>query len=397
LFLGCPEAKLRHPLLNHFSALHSWIGGYLLYDEALSALYDIVIQTGCIWGMDHVAFSSSNGTVGSIIVAPLECSSGVLGLLLFIDASPTAFLHGECLLIEQSLPTITRQTEQVLHDACFASAADKIALTLREQNEFISLVSHELRAPLTVIKGYAGLLHAYGISDEQEDSSSAQEMTLARQQQYLATIMEYSDHLEVLISDLLDMSRIQAGHFVLRHTWVNIAQLCQRVVQMMQDRVQRQQPGCYSFRCCITSQLPLAWADPDRVQQVLTNLLENAVKYSPTGGLIEIQVRACSKIPSIISVSVRDQGIGIPLQKQPALFQPFTRLVPSQTGGFVPEYPVHSVGLGLYISRKLIEAMHGQIMLHSKEGRGTSVTFTLPARYGEEASSSSVYTENVPE
>jgi two-component system, OmpR family, sensor histidine kinase VicK len=131
------------------------------------------------------------------------------------------------------------------------------------------------------------------------------------------------------------------------------------------------------------------------VQQILTNLVENAIKYSPTGGLIEIQahlssncLRSCtcvycrgnySETEEIFSphtifacITVRDQGIGIPHQQQSSLFKPFTRLAHPATRH------VSGTGLGLYIARKLVEAMHGQVDLRSSEGRGTAITFTLP-------------------
>src|SRR5256714_15225333 len=112
-------------------------------------------------------------------------------------------------------------------------------------------------------------------------------MSPIRQREYLDIILEQTNHLEVLISDLLDVSRIHAGRLSLRCIQVNVALLCQRVVQVVQQKVGQQYPGRYTFRCNLPSDLPLIWADCDRVQQVLTNLLENAVKYSPNGGPIE--------------------------------------------------------------------------------------------------------------
>src|SRR5437588_9479863 len=103
----------------------------------------------------------------------------------------------------------------------------------RLQNEFVSIVSHELRVPLTAIKGYAGLLQAYSVADRLHGSSIA-EMTPQRQQQYLDIIMEQANHLEVLVTDLLDISRIEAGRLALRFTTVNVERLCQRVTRLAQ-------------------------------------------------------------------------------------------------------------------------------------------------------------------
>jgi len=408
LFLGCPEPALRHPLLNLFylqqrRATHcygSLSSSVPLYHERVCALYDMAMQTGLMWCIDRIMLPGMK-SYGSIAAVPLERPLGILGLLLLIDPRPESFLQGECSLMEQYLPTMARQVEEALSETCISPGSehdeDVIADT-RMQSELISLVSHELRAPLTAIKGYAGLLQAYSVSDGQESGCVAMPMTAARQQQYLDVIMEQANHLEVLIGDLHDMSRIQSGRLVLRSTWVDLAQQCERAVQLMRYRT-GQQPARHYIRCNAAPDLPLVWADPDRVQQVLTNLIENAVKYSPDGGLIDIMaytrrtffpVTLCplSERASAASgrssktfvargslmayVTVRDQGIGIPRLQQPHLFQPFTRLEHPATTN------VTGAGLGLYISRKLVEAMQGNMMLKSNEGKGTSVTFTLP-------------------
>ncbi len=256
-------------------------------------------------------------------------------------------------------------------------------------DEFISIISHELRIPLASIKGYAGLLQAYGTVE-----NAVPEMTAARQQSYLSTIMEQADHLEVLIDDLLNMSHIHAGRLALRFTHVDVSQLCQQVVELAQQRVSQQQPGRYVIRCLLDEGLPLALADPDRVRQVLTNLLENAIKYSPEGGTIEVlahsahislpasyhssaefELREEAALPQgapMLHVTVRDQGIGIAHEQLTLLFKPFSRL--EQAGAD----QIPGAGLGLYIARKLVEAMNGSITLYSSAGEGTSVTFTLP-------------------
>ncbi len=407
LFLGCPEPALRHPLLNLFDLRRpalcygSMIGSEPLDDERVCALYDMAIQTGLVWCIDRIKLPGMKNC-GSIAAAPLERPLGILGLLLLVDPHPESFLQGECSLIEQYLPAMAQQVEEVLSETCVSSGPEhdeNVMADTRRQSELISLVSHELRAPLTAIKGYAGLLQAYSVSDSQSDECIAMPMTAARQQQYLDVIMEQANHLEVLIGDLHDMSCIQSGRLALRCAWVDLAQQCERAAQLMRCRTSQQRVR-HCIRCSVAPNLPLVWADPDRVQQVLTNLIENAVKYSPDGGLIDIMAytrrtffpvtlcplseRACvtaekrgsktfvARGSLMAYVTVRDQGIGIPRLQQPHLFQPFTRLEHSATTN------VTGAGLGLYISRKLVEAMQGHMTLKSHEGKGTSVTFTLP-------------------
>jgi len=418
LLLGCPESALRHPLLKFLPSAHaeacstSIIDGFpLVTHEYLWALGDRAQQTDMLWCTEHVKVC--NGMSGNIAVIPLTRPDGLLGLLTLSDQYATAFGDGEKCLLEQYLPTIARRLEEMLVDICFRDQVDTCEDPLDDdthaQDKLLAIVSHELRNPLTAIKGYGALLQNYGGFDAPDENVTAQ-MTATRRQQYLNAMMEQVAHLEVLLTDLRDISP-HTNHLKLRPIRINMAQLCQRVAQIMQCRVDQQYPGYYHIHCKIADpHLPFAWADPDRVQQVLTNLVENAVKYSPNGGLIEILVYTRSmsfsldtlpqnahmpiqvidkqgaisaQASSQVYVTVRDRGIGIPHHLHSSLFKPFLRL----------EYPLTSnvpgMGLGLYISRKLVEAMHGQIILKSSAAEGTSVTLNLPAYYAEESYSSS--------
>jgi len=299
LFLDCPESALRHPLLNLCFPRDSrpMIPAGSLTEvfaldagERVWAVCDMAIQTGKVWGIDHLELQ--NARIGSMAAVPLKRAGGMLGLLLLLDRRPSAFQDGECRLIEQYQPAIEQYVEAALGDMCYPPASNEVQEGIyaaiqvspegAQQSEFISMVSHELRVPLAAIKGYTGLLQAYGaVEDIREGDLLSGEMTEARQQQYLSRIMEQANHLEVLIGDLLDVSRIQAGRLTLRYSYVDLPQVCQRVAQLVQHRVDQQQPGYYYIRCNIDAKLPQAWADPDRVQQVLNNLVENAVKYSP--------------------------------------------------------------------------------------------------------------------
>jgi signal transduction histidine kinase len=405
LCLCCPEPALRHPLLALFASKQKRVALYygslidpvVLSNEHIWAVCDLAMQSGR--GINSGELPERKDTacgtpaIRSIAVAVLERPAGVLGFLFCTSRQTGAFQPGEHRLLTQYLPMLARQVEQALSDdSTGMDTPDRtraIVTDVQEQNAFISMVSHELRVPLTAIKGYAGLLQAYGGSDPtEEDQTTA--LNATRRQQYLNVIMEQTSHLEVLIGDVLDVSRIQSGRLALHCTQIDLAQLCHSVAQLMQYRIDQQQPGRYRILCTFDPGLPSAWADPDRVQQILTNLVENAIKYSPDGGLIEVlacihptcilqkapvslsEQQSASDAP-LVSVTVRDSGIGISHEQQPSLFKPFSRL----------EHPatrhVSGVGLGLYIARKLVEAMHGQLQLQSSEGQGTSITFTLPA------------------
>ena len=407
LCLHCPTTTLRHPLLSLFFALYpslslsygSLLDATFLYNEYLWILCDRAMLTGeCI--MEDVwpkQAREEQRAVGSVMVAMLERPAGVVGFLFCTSRQADAFKEGERRLLTQYVASLAWQVEQIVSESCLAITVSgdggNSTGGLQEQSVFLSLISHELRAPLTAIKGYAALLQEYSISE-----GESMRMSGAQQIRYLAVIMEQVRHLEVLMGDVLDVSHLQAGRLALCCTYVELGQLCQLVVQLMQLRIDQQQPGQYCILCTIDQKLPSVWADAARVQQVMTNLVENAIKYSPGGGLIEIQVSISSNrarsdgnryytenleetqssSSAFVCVTVSDQGIGIPHQQQSSLFKPFTRLEHAATRH------VRGNGLGLYIARKLIEAMHGRILLHSREGKGTTISFTLPVAHATE-------------
>ncbi len=314
---------------------------------------------------DVLSLFMQNDNYKSSAIVPLARPAGLLGFLICVDTQPNKFLQGEYALLEHVVPTLAREVENILAIAIIAVAQEErkpqIHAIVPEQQTLVSLVGHDLRMPLTAIKGYAGLLQAYGPTHE--------DMTPELQRHYLDVIMEQTQHMEVLVNDLLDVSRIQSGQLALHCTWVNIVFLCQRVIHVVQDRCELQQPGKYTLRCRFDTTSTLVWADPDRVRQILMNLVENAVKYSPDGGLIEVRVRSSATLSSI---TVRDWGLGIPQMQQASLFHAFQR------GERLKQGRISGLGLGLYIVRTLVEAMDGSITLRSSRDNGTNVSFTLP-------------------
>ena len=407
LVLDSPEAALRHPLLERFLAAnfdHCYGSTHLqalLDHERVRALCDAACQRGQMQSLNHCRISIDEQHLAqSLAVAPVESPEGILAILLLVNAPAGIFSQGEYHLLHHYLQTIALDFEKAvrtLYHALAYPAFNAHAGTTSEtgpqdhasslvphsseykqtldglKNEFVSIVSHELRAPLTAIKGYASLLQVYGVSDQIQENNRTVEMTPARQQRYLNTIVEQARHLEVLIGDLLDVSRIQAGKLALRFTSVHVGPLRQQAARLAQQRIDEQQLEDHHLRCELSPDLPPIWADPHRLQQILNNLLDNAMKYSPAGGLIEIYARLVHLAPrSLIQIIVRDQGIGIAEQHRARLFLPFSRLDHPITS------QVQGAGLGLYITRQLVEAMDGAIELTSRENEGTTVTIHFP-------------------
>jgi signal transduction histidine kinase len=392
VLLGCAEPALCHPLLQRLPGTTPYVASTCstlppLQNESVAALCDIASQTGTMW--EIAAMRLSDNSTAKLIVSPLELPDGLLGLLLFCYNAPKDFSVDDFLRLQQCLPVVLQYLQTLLvREQPEYGGTQEVAKASR-QHELLSMVSHELRMPLAAIKGYTVLLQTYGYGDTPTEIS-AEAMSPEQRRHYLAAIMEQIDYLETLVSDLLDVSQLQTGHLTLHPAQVDVEALCQSVIKQISYRVGQQQPGCYTFRCQVEDELPLAWADPTRVRQILINLIENAVKYSPDGGQIEIilhteqvsgdevdssQTQDASRLAlseKKVCITVCDGGIGIPLQQQTALFKPFTRLE------HLLSKNIPGNGLGLYISRKLVEAMQGQLFLISGEGQGTCVTFTLP-------------------
>jgi PAS domain S-box-containing protein len=232
------------------------------------------------------------------------------------------------------------------------------------KSTFISIVSHELKTPVALIKGYASTL-------AREDANWEPEVV----RDSLQVIGEESDRLNELINNLLDASRIQGGGFHLEQGDVNLPRLATRVVERF-----RTQTTVHEFAVDFSPKFPTVFGDEERLRQVLNNLVGNAIKYAPKGG--EIRVGGWYDATSV-TVYVADQGIGIPLEEQGKLFQRFYRVDSSLRRG------TQGAGLGLYLCRSIIEAHGGRIWLRSEPGSGTTVLFTLPidlAQRGSEAS-----------
>jgi len=233
---------------------------------------------------------------------------------------------------------------------------DITAEKLQEQvkNDFLSVVSHDLRTPLTAIKGYATTLLRY--QNRLDD---------ARRHESLRAINSEMDRFARLLDNLLDLSRVQAGKLNIYPMTMDVSEIARRVSEVFKVSATK-----HEFSIEFPSTFPKAYADPDQVEQVLNNLVSNAIKYSPTGGKIEIQgtVRDGEIVTSVI-----DQGMGIPKEELEKIFERFHR-VDSKAAR-----KVSGTGLGLYISKNLIEAQGGKIWVESELGKGSKFSFSLPS------------------
>ena len=220
------------------------------------------------------------------------------------------------------------------------------------KSTFISIISHELRTPVALIKGYVGTLR-------REDADWDPDVVY----ESLAVIEEEADHLAALIEDLLDASRLQAGVLALRKSDLDLENLANSLA----DRFQTQSE-LHTFKVVFTKNCPTVLADETRLTQVISNLLSNAVKYSPEGGEISISGRVEKEN---VVMCITDEGPGIALEDMPMIFDLFYRSneVSRKTKG---------AGLGLFLAKAVIEAHGGQIWVDDRVRNGARICFSIP-------------------
>jgi PAS domain S-box-containing protein len=226
----------------------------------------------------------------------------------------------------------------------------------RMKTAFVSTVSHELRTPLTSIKGFISTLL-------QDEDGSFYDFDTVRE--FYTIIDTECDRLTRLITDLLNVSRIEAGRALdLNPQPVNIPQIMEKVVT-----VQRSYTSKHELVVKVTNEIPTIVADEDKVDQIFTNLTNNAIKYSPDGGTITVTAE-CEG--DIIRCSVADQGMGIPQDHLAKVFDRFHRIDNRDTR------KVGGTGIGLYLVKHLVEAHGGKIWVESEHGKGSVFIFELP-------------------
>jgi two-component system, OmpR family, phosphate regulon sensor histidine kinase PhoR len=222
------------------------------------------------------------------------------------------------------------------------------------KSDFIATVSHELRTPIAAVHGAAKTL-------EREDVVFTDDV----RRRILAVISEQSERLVNLVSDILLTSQVESGQLVLASEQVDVSDLARGVVEAAQMHA----PEGLSVELAAPPSLGPVATDPDKLRQVLANLVSNAVKYSFARGRVDLSLELRAKH---VRIAVRDQGVGIPQSEQQRIFEKFYRLYPNMTRG------VGGTGLGLYICRELVRRMGGSIWVESTEGVGSTFFVELP-------------------
>jgi len=313
---------------------------------------------------------------GSVVAVPLQARGTVIGVLTVTSQAAHQFHEEDQLLLsalaDQAAIAIenAKLYEQVRQYAGELEAQvavrtrelqetnQQLAAASRHKSEFLANVSHELRTPLTAVKGSVDNM-LDGLTGEVND----------KQLRYLTRIKANTDRLSRLISDLLDLSRIEAGKSDLKPTSLPVVALTKEVAEHLWPMAAEKR---ISLEVASADASMTVWADRDQVTQVLMNLIGNAVKFTPSHGTVAVAIQRSGD--EWVQISVADTGPGIPADEATKIFEKFYQIA---TEG---RQKTTGTGLGLAIAKSLVEMQRGQIWMESDVGRGSTFSFTLPVQ-----------------
>ena len=287
------------------------------------------------------------------LAAPLLLGARAVGMLSIVRREPASFRPEELELVSLLGRLVATAVQNIRAYEAERSTVEELRRLSALRADFVSLVSHELRSPMAAVIGSARTLQQRWreLSPEQRES-------------FLELIAGETNRLATLVGDVLDTSRIEAGTFSYRFGTVDLGEL-------VRDTAATANVGLdeVTVTTHVTEALPPVRGDTERLRQVLTNLIDNAVKYSPTGQAVRISAYS---LGDKVQVDVVDEGPGIAPEHQKLIFEKFGRVSGNGTGA-------PGTGLGLFIARSIAEAHGGALVVRSSPARGATFTLTLPA------------------
>lgn len=289
----------------------------------------------------------------SELVAPLLVGAQPIGMLTLSREVVDAFSAEEVELIALLGSLVATAVQNIRAYEAERATVEELRRLSALRADFVSLVSHELRSPMSAVMGAARTLQ------ERDD-----ELTEEQRGVLLGLIVREAERLAVLVGDVLDTSRIEAGTFSYSFDAVDLRRLVEdAVVSAMLGQ------GDVVVHATLSEPLPAVHGDRERLRQVLTNLIDNAVKYSAEGQEVEVRAWAAD---GFVRIAVTDRGPGIPAEQQQLIFEKFGRAK-------LPGSSKPGTGLGLFIARSITEAHGGTVEVDSQSGDGAVFTLSLPA------------------
>jgi two-component system sensor histidine kinase KdpD len=299
----------------------------------------------------------SNGARDAMRLVPVRVGERRIGALLLATESGT-FGASDDRLLSAAAAQIGMAVER---DRLRKEAMESEILRRTDQlrGSLLNAVSHDLRTPLATIMASAGSLRQQDVTWTPEERDA-----------FAQAIEEEADHLDHLVGNLLDISRIEGGSLKPQMSWHDLGVLVDDVLERLRPLTHR-----HRLQVTVSDDLPAVWLDPVEIGEVLYNLVENATRYAPPGTDIAIDARTDE---GVVRVQVMDRGPGIAAAAMPHLFEPFYRAIDGKP------HP-QGLGLGLAIVKGLVEAHGGRVWAENRDGSGTRFTFTLPLNAAEVA------------
>ncbi|MFQ5617175.1 MAG: ATP-binding protein, partial [Anaerolineales bacterium] len=293
------------------------------------------------------------------IVIPIRREQQTIGVVFLESEQPEIFT-------DETLAFLTRLSDHAAIAISNAQLYTAVEAANIAKSDFVSFVSHELKTPMTSIRGYTDLLAAGAVGVVNDAQSG-----------FLSTIRSNVDRMATLVTDLADISRIEAGRLRLDFGAVSIKGIIDEVVRSARGQIDEKKQ---TLALNVPDDLPMVWGDRIRLVQVLTNLISNAHKYTPNEGAITIRAENIENqediptgaIPEVIRITVKDSGIGIEPEDQKRIFSKFFRSDDPKAR----ESP--GTGLGLNITKNLVELQGGCVWFESEFRKGTAFHFTIP-------------------
>ena len=313
----------------------------------------------------RLALAAGGGSGGGLLtgahiqmVIPIRREAQVIGLILLESTSDS----------QVDLAFLNRLSDHAAIAISNAQLYGEVQRANLAKSEFVSFVAHELKNPMTSIKGYTELLASGAVGGINE-----------MQTNFLNTIRSNVERMSTLVSDLNDNSKIEAGRLRLDFKAMEVSDLVDEVLRSTKRQLEDKKQ---TVDVELSGKLPQVWADRTRVGQVLTNLVSNAHKYTPEGGTLRVGAEDTVNLwdregaGRVVHLWVKDNGIGISAEDQAKIFQKFFRSEDSKAR----EAP--GTGLGLNITKSLVEMQGGRIWFESEYRKGTTIHFTIPVAEG---------------